>query len=178
MDPGRLLQQELDKYPSLSRREWYRQIYLSSDHWKALRAEALKNHGRKCGACHKPSLWLDVHHLNYREIFNVQVSDLQLLCRPCHDKEHCNPRAIFGNNAKSRVFKALKMPTHIMIQIRSHLPARKASAGELNCAINQTIEELKQLGKITPELLNLLKASKTGKGARQKQHKLLGRAIK
>ncbi len=31
---------------------------------------------------------LDVHHLNYKNIHDVTVDDLQVLCRKCHNKEH------------------------------------------------------------------------------------------
>jgi hypothetical protein len=71
----------------LTQKEWYRTIYLFSDHWKELRALALNTHGKICHACRATSR-LDVHHLRYRNIFDVQVSDLQILCRSCHDKEH------------------------------------------------------------------------------------------
>jgi hypothetical protein len=71
----------------LTRKEWYRTIYLRSDHWKELRAQAFEAHGRKCAKC--PSTTnLDVHHLRYGLIFDVTPKDLQILCRPCHDKEH------------------------------------------------------------------------------------------
>ena len=31
---------------------------------------------------------LDVHHKEYRELFDVKISDLETLCRRCHDKLH------------------------------------------------------------------------------------------
>jgi hypothetical protein len=75
----------------LTRREWYRTVYLNSDHWKSLREEALKTHGEFCFICDRDED-LQVHHLRYRSIFNVKVSDLQILCRRCHELEHSKPK--------------------------------------------------------------------------------------
>jgi hypothetical protein len=32
--------------------------------------------------------WLDAHHVNYRRIFDVEISDLLSVCRKCHDDIH------------------------------------------------------------------------------------------
>lgn len=66
-------------------REWYRSVYLHSDHWRELRARKLANNPRcqRCGA--KAG---DVHHRRYRSIFDVQLRDLESLCRKCHKAEH------------------------------------------------------------------------------------------
>lgn len=71
----------------LTQKEWYRTIYLLSDHWKHLRSSALKTKGECCEDCKKTKR-LDVHHLNYRNIFDVALDDLQILCRRCHEKRH------------------------------------------------------------------------------------------
>lgn len=81
------LQKELAAHPTLTRREWYRIVYLQSDHWKALSAAARNHHGKQCAKCPRTKR-LDVHHLNYRNIYDVTVDDLQVLCRPCHKREH------------------------------------------------------------------------------------------
>ena len=80
-------------------RAWYRTIYLKSDHWKALRKLALHTHGKKCHKCSK-AVRLDVHHLNYRNIFDVEVTDLQILCRPCHKAEHQKPAKMTAKTAR------------------------------------------------------------------------------
>lgn len=72
----------------LTRKEWYRTIYLKSGHWKELRQRAFEAHGRICAGCQKTDGALDVHHLRYGFIFDVEPRDLQVLCRSCHDKEH------------------------------------------------------------------------------------------
>jgi hypothetical protein len=73
----------------LSGRDWYREVYLLSDHWKDLRLRALNRCGKKqaCKNC-RCRKNLDVHHLNYRNIYDVTVDDLEVLCRRCHMIEH------------------------------------------------------------------------------------------
>ena len=68
-------------------RDWYREVYLCSAHWYELRALKLARHGRLCDKCGERRT-LDVHHLNYRHIFDVGLDDLQCLCRACHNEEH------------------------------------------------------------------------------------------
>lgn len=67
-------------------RHYYRNVYLYSDHWKELRAKKLEKNPNceKCGR----SVCVDVHHLIYRNLFDVTIDDLQSLCRKCHDEEH------------------------------------------------------------------------------------------
>jgi hypothetical protein len=76
----------------LTGRDWYRTVYLKSEHWLRLRELALALHGRECAKCHATK-HLDVHHLRYREIYDVLPEDLQILCRPCHDLEHPQEKA-------------------------------------------------------------------------------------
>jgi 5-methylcytosine-specific restriction endonuclease McrA len=68
------------------KRRYYRSEYLKSDHWKQLRANKLSitPYCEKCGVRRR----LDVHHLNYRNLYDVSVSDLMTLCRRCHEAEH------------------------------------------------------------------------------------------
>lgn len=64
------------------------QRYLQSDHWRALRLEAFRVHGRKCFKC-PATFGLDVHHLRYRHPWTLcTVLDVRPCCRQCHDKEH------------------------------------------------------------------------------------------
>lgn len=67
------------------KRRYYREEYLKSDHWKALRAEKLNQHPN-CDGCDRTAL--DVHHLNYRNLYDVTVLDLMSLCRACHAEVH------------------------------------------------------------------------------------------
>lgn len=66
--------------------KYYREKYLKSTHWYELRNKKLSmvNACEKC----KASTHLDVHHLNYRNLYDVELSDLMVLCRKCHTDEH------------------------------------------------------------------------------------------
>lgn len=73
---------------SIERQHWYRNTYLKSDHWNSLRLRKLaKQHG-KCKVCMKEAWNNDVHHLNYRNLYDVRLNDLVVLCRPCHTLVH------------------------------------------------------------------------------------------
>jgi hypothetical protein len=67
--------------------EWYRAVYLKSEHWRELRRRKLLEspHCERCGCCESNP---DIHHVNYRNIFDVETSDLLTLCRACHKQEH------------------------------------------------------------------------------------------
>lgn len=84
----------LDKELSISgltRKQWYWDIYLKSPHWKDLRKQVFISQGKQCSKC-PATKRLDVHHLQYKSIFDVLLEDLQVLCRPCHRKEHPEKR--------------------------------------------------------------------------------------
>lgn len=66
-------------------REQYQQ-YLESPHWKKTRARK-RNRAKQCGICGATER-LDVHHLNYRNLIDVEMSDLRVLCRHCHEVAH------------------------------------------------------------------------------------------
>jgi 5-methylcytosine-specific restriction endonuclease McrA len=69
-----------------NKRDYYRNVYLRSEHWKNLRKEKKKLNPvcEVCGSKKK----LDVHHINYRMLYDVLLEDLQTLCRRCHNKRH------------------------------------------------------------------------------------------
>ena len=68
------------------KREYYRKEYLKSEYWKDLKAKKFEqvNQCEKCGEQHL----LDVHHLNYKNLYDVELCDLQVLCRFCHKRIH------------------------------------------------------------------------------------------
>lgn len=101
------LQSELTS-SGLSMRDWYRTIYLKSEHWQDLRKQAFETHGRVCRGCQKTAR-LDVHHLRYGFIFDVEVCDLQILCRECHDKEHA-PNPVLHRKTRKRCKIARQKP--------------------------------------------------------------------
>lgn len=85
------------------KRRYYRTEYLKSDHWKELRKKKIT----ECPKCDKcpATKYLDVHHLNYKNLFDVELTDLQVLCRKCHVKEHAEER----QKKKKEVIKTPKI---------------------------------------------------------------------
>jgi hypothetical protein len=70
----------------VSKREAYRE-YLQSPDWKAKRSQKHARSSGRCAVC-RAGEYIDVHHLEYRNWVDVQMSDLRLLCRRCHDVAH------------------------------------------------------------------------------------------
>lgn len=60
--------------------------YLKSDDWKEKRKRKYKK-PRKCAICASTEK-LDVHHLNYKNLVDVDSSDLRVLCHRCHFLAH------------------------------------------------------------------------------------------
>lgn len=61
--------------------------YLQSPEWKIFRQLALDTLGHSCGKCGNKKD-LQVHHKHYRNIFKENISDVMILCKPCHKKTH------------------------------------------------------------------------------------------
>ena len=62
---------------------------MQSEDWKNLRA-AVVSHPiwkGKCWICQRKRK-CDAHHLRYRNLYDVKVSDIVPLCRTCHEKIH------------------------------------------------------------------------------------------
>lgn len=70
-----------------SRRQVYREEYLSSDHWLATAKDARARAGQQCQDCGKKTR-LDVHHLTYARLGEELDADLMALCRTCHRARH------------------------------------------------------------------------------------------
>lgn len=62
-------------------------IYLKSAEWKLKRKQLFNERGKKCERCGATKK-LQVHHVTYKRIFNEALEDLEVLCKPCHQKEH------------------------------------------------------------------------------------------
>lgn len=67
-------------------RDYYRNDYLKSEHWKDLRNKKLQLNPvcEKCGSDKR----VEPHHLIYKNLHDIRVEDLMTLCRICHNKEH------------------------------------------------------------------------------------------
>ena len=71
------------------KRNWKRKYkkYLLSDEWAQLKIDLFDHRGRECERCGSDK-YLQVHHLSYKNIFNEEPEDLEILCKSCHKKEH------------------------------------------------------------------------------------------
>ena len=67
---------------------WYRDVYLKSEDWQNLRAATIALHKGRCFGCGKRHPSVDVHHLQYRQLYDVKIQDLRPLCRSCHKLIH------------------------------------------------------------------------------------------
>jgi len=61
--------------------------YLKTEHWQELRKAKHKKKHRKCAICGNKNK-LDVHHLSYKNIYDIKTEDLRVLCRGCHSLLH------------------------------------------------------------------------------------------
>lgn len=100
-------------------REWYRKVYLNSEHWRDLkRAKLSKNPAcERCGSPDRP----DVHHVRYRNIFDVKIKDLLTLCRTCHQEEHEKN----GMPVRHRVSYHSYFPDQVVQRIKDQKAAAK-----------------------------------------------------
>lgn len=78
---------ELNEKSFKTRKEFY-DAYLATEHWASLRNKVLDQRGRVCENCELRPMELHVHHLFYRNLYNVKVKDLMILCFECHKKVH------------------------------------------------------------------------------------------
>jgi hypothetical protein len=81
---------------------WYRDVYLKSEDWQNLRAAIIALHNGRCYGCGCRSLSVDVHHIQYRKLFDVKTSDLRPLCRTCHDIIHQIIKMKYSNSRPIR----------------------------------------------------------------------------
>ena len=80
--------------------------YLETPHWQAFRklalAAQLKRLGRNCcERCPKEEKTqeeLHVHHLTYERLGAELITDVQIICRKCHEKEHKRDAESQGRN--------------------------------------------------------------------------------
>ena len=71
--------------PSSNRKKEYKK-YLKSKDWKDKKKEK-KNRNVRCAFCSSTEN-IDIHHLNYKNWYDVAQSDLRRLCRRCHFLVH------------------------------------------------------------------------------------------
>ena len=65
--------------------------YLKGPHWKKLRskkfAKAKAKNKYRCSICGETKA-LQVHHLRYKNLYDIKTSDLRILCDTCHSLTH------------------------------------------------------------------------------------------
>lgn len=57
-------------------------LYLQSDDWRQKKKSKLSKN-KNCAICNSKES-LDIHHIFYRNWYDVENSDLRILCRKCH----------------------------------------------------------------------------------------------
>jgi primosomal protein N'' len=62
--------------------------YLKTSHWLNLKKKAIKKAKNKCQKCSKSGVTLHVHHLTYERRGEEKMSDLLVVCKPCHEAIH------------------------------------------------------------------------------------------
>lgn len=73
---------------SIAAKHAYRFGYLKSEHWSNLRLEKMASVDAYCERCGHRDLSNDVHHIRYRNLYDVELGDLIVLCRTCHGITH------------------------------------------------------------------------------------------
>jgi hypothetical protein len=76
-------QQYVQHLKSLPYRE-----YLQTEHWKTLSTRARKNAYYRCQLCNSRDHILNTHHRTYERRGCEYLSDLIVLCEPCHEHFH------------------------------------------------------------------------------------------
>lgn len=62
--------------------------YMNSKAWNKKRRARLKKDNYTCQGCGEKNKPLDVHHKTYERFGHERLSDLESLCRRCHDQKH------------------------------------------------------------------------------------------
>lgn len=88
-------------------KQWYNEVYLNSDHWRQLRQKAIDKAKGRCSKC-RTKLCLQVHHIHYRQIYDVKVSDLQVVCKTCHYGHHDGTVNLDKKSTPQEVIKELR----------------------------------------------------------------------
>jgi len=76
------------KRMTMSRRDYYNEVYLKSEEWQRKRYLVLKRDNWRCVYCGEPAT--EVHHKRYakKNIGKEPIDWLVSICKPCHRSEH------------------------------------------------------------------------------------------
>ena len=90
--------------------QWYSR-YISSQHFRELRAERLKKDDYRCHRC-RSAKNLHCHHITYERIGREDIDDVVMLCGSCHSTIHgMNNKWIAVDNTYTR-FKCGNCSSH------------------------------------------------------------------
>ncbi len=106
---------------------YYRDTYLKSEDWKNLRALKLHESKNKCKLCGKKNQSNDVHHVKYKKLYDVKLSDLIVLCRPCHNNVHVLLEKYAGLKKLDTKLNIKTVKLHITKPLRQAIAGRKFS---------------------------------------------------
>ena len=84
--------------------------YLKSEDWKTKKTEKYSKTKKRCGICGSKED-VDLHHLNYKNLLDVESSDLRALCRRCHFLAHDlikNGKIVFKSDNHHSRFAIIK----------------------------------------------------------------------
>ena len=95
--------------------------YLKSGEWKFLKDRKLKQVNYTCEGCGEKHRVLDLHHRTYERIGMELLSDLQVLCRECHDIVHGNDKSEWHKYLKGEINIKPKDRLAIDIQFEKEL---------------------------------------------------------
>jgi ssDNA-binding Zn-finger/Zn-ribbon topoisomerase 1 len=64
--------------------------YLKTKYWRGFRASVLsrRRYCQKCGILRTNKTIFNIHHINYKNLFNEKDEDIIVLCQDCHKKTH------------------------------------------------------------------------------------------
>lgn len=77
--------------------------YIKSAQWRNISDLMKKLAGHRCANCRQVSATLEVHHLTYERFGSERMSDLVVLCKPCHevaDKKRVAERRAKGERTR------------------------------------------------------------------------------
>jgi hypothetical protein len=114
------------------------QQYLLSDHWLKQRLTAFQHYGNTCNRCDRFAT--DVHHRTYSRLGRELMSDLELLCRKCHEAEHAKDPLKAKARKQSRKRKNRKYVTGV-----KRWQNRQTAIRKLSKATGYSYEFLKDL---------------------------------
>jgi len=72
--------------------------YLLSNEWASIKLDLFAIRGKQCEICGSKR-YIQVHHKTYKNIFNENPEDLQVVCNSCHKNIH------FPKKKKSKLAK-------------------------------------------------------------------------